>query len=171
MPLTPNFTAVESLAFPSQITLTDTSTGSDGTVTGRVAYFRLADGTYLTPTGISNSALAWPIAQTSIVFDLLPRSHAVSITVNWLAGSTVAYTLTTLWDFDLYDYLEGYAKVQNLTSSPKLFDDVNFFLSVVRLDANIFMSEVAVTIGNDIYSAQERLDDNYSIIQHQIVYF
>lgn len=166
MSFTPNFTASESLSSPSQITIVDTSTGSDGTITGRIVDCRLADGTYLAQSA------NWPIGDASVTLDILDRSQAVEITVKYLAGSTLLtnYTKTILYGFDLYDYIFAFEKVQVLTSKPKLIDNPNFLLSMMKLDVNLFCEEIAITIGDDIYSAQAALDRNYRLISN-IQYF
>ena len=46
MPLVPNFTASQYSGTPSVITLTDTSTGSDVTITSRRVYLLQSNGTF-----------------------------------------------------------------------------------------------------------------------------
>jgi hypothetical protein len=171
LPLTADFTTVESLAFPNQVTLTDISTGSDPSITVRWVFFQLADGTYLVEDGTTTDYEIWPLADTSKTFDILSRSQDINITVQWLNGTTVVTQKLILNGLDLYDYLFGYEKVQILTSKPKLFDDVNFYNSMVRLDVNLFCEGIAITIGDDLYSAQQCLNRNYDLIQNQMVFF
>lgn len=171
MPFTPNFSASESLASPSQITITDSSTGSDGTITARLIYSRLADGTYLVQEGTTTDYEVWPLGDTSITLEILDKSQAVEITVKYFAGSTIAYTKTILWGFDLYDYIFAFEKVQVLTSKPKLIDNPNFLLGMMKLDVNLFCEETAIEIGDDIYSAQAALDRNYYLISNQTTFF
>lgn len=166
MSFVPNFTASESLASPSQITLTDTSTGADAGITARLIYCRLADGTYLVQDGTTTDYEVWPLGDTSITLDILDKSQAVEISVKYLTGSTIGYTKTILWGFDLYDYVFAFEKIQVLTSKPKLIDNPNFLLSMMKLNVNLFCEETAIEIGDDIYSAQAALDRNYQIISN-----
>lgn len=173
MSFVPNFSATESLASPSQITLTDESTGSDGTITARLVYCRLADGSYLVEDGNDADYTVWPLGDNTITLDILTRSQAVEISIKYLAGSTLltAYTKTILWGFDLYDYIFAFEKVQVLTSKPKLIDNPNFLLSMMKLDVNLFCETIAIETGDDIYSAQAALDRNYQLISNKITFF
>src|SRR6185312_780359 len=115
MSLTPNFTAVQSTGDPSLVSLTDSSTGSDGAITSRRVSFRLANGNYLTLTGAATTQtfLTWPYADATKSFSVLQKPQSSSVTVDWLnVSGTVLYTKTILWDFDLHDYLYGYELLQ-----------------------------------------------------------
>lgn len=171
MSLTVNFSATQSLSSPNEITLSDTSTGTDGTITSRRVYLRLANGNYLVEEGTTTDYEVWVIGDTEITLDVLSKSQAINVTVQWLAGTTIVYQKTTLWGFDLYDYIFGFEKLQVLTSKPKLIDDENFYNSMVKLDVNIFCENIAITLGDDIYSAQAALDRNYYLISNQITFF
>lgn len=57
MSLIPSFVASQILGLPNEIVLTDNSTGSDGLIKSRVAYFQKSDGTYLTDNAGSSPAI------------------------------------------------------------------------------------------------------------------
>lgn len=171
MALTVSFTATQSLAEPSQITLTDTSTGSDGTITSRRVYIRLANGTYLVEDGTTTDYEVWAYADSSIVLDLLPRSEAPQVIVQWLAGSTVVYTATVNYLFVWADKLFLYQLTQTQTGRPKLIDNANYYLSKIKMIVNIDDAENAVTDADDIYGAQGSLDKNYYLMQNQQLFF
>ena len=51
MALVPNFTITQSVGSPNNLVFTDSSTGSDGTITKRRIYIKKSDGTFLVLTG------------------------------------------------------------------------------------------------------------------------
>lgn len=171
MSLTPNFTVSESIGTPSDLTFTDTSTGSDGTITTRRIYVQMADGTYLVQSGTTTDYEEWSYASSSITLTLLTRSVAANVTVQWLNGTTIVYTKTILYDFPLFDYVFAYQLTQQQTGNPGIIRDTNYYNNKVKLLVNLDDSEQAISIGSDIYTAQECLDINYDLIQNQNYYF
>lgn len=171
MALTPNFTSQESLASNNLVTFTDTSTGSDGTITTRQIYIQLADGTYLVPAGTSTSYISWAYSNSSITVDILSQSTAASVTVKWLAGSSVVYTKTIVMCWDLYDYMFDLQLMANQTADPSIIQDTNYYSNWFRFLTNTWNAENAITAGSDIYSAQNLLNKNTYMIQNESKYF
>lgn len=171
MSLTVNFSATESLAFPSRITLTDTSTGTDGSITSRLVYIQLTNGKYLTQTGTTTDYEVWPAANSSITLDLLPRSVAVNITVKWISGTTIVYTKTILFGFDLFDTVFAYQLLQAQTGNPSIIDNPNYYASFMQFLVNLYNAQNSIITGDDIFSAQQAYDRNYYLIQNQTKFF
>src|SRR5574343_276000 len=92
MPLTADFSVSQPLGEPSIVTVTDTSTGSDGTITARRVYIKDAFGNFIVPEGVSTEYNAWSIGDTSVDIDCLTKDIAALITVEWLADSGVVYS-------------------------------------------------------------------------------
>src|SRR5678809_1079704 len=93
MSFDPNFETSQSAASLDTFTITDTSTGSDNTLTGRLIYCRKYNGATLVPDGTTTTFIAWPLANTSQdIADILDKDYALDITVYWFAGSTIKYT-------------------------------------------------------------------------------
>ena len=65
MPISPNFTATQSYNTPSIFTLTDTSTGTDATITQRRVYLLKANGTYLVPAGTLTNYIQWSVTDVN----------------------------------------------------------------------------------------------------------
>jgi hypothetical protein len=171
LPLTVSFSVSQSLADPSTITIEDTSTGSDGTITSRRVYIRLANGTYLVVDGTTTDYEVWAIADDTITLDLLPRSEAPQIIVQWLAGSTVVYTSTAYALFSWADKLFLYQLTQTQAGRPKLIDNKNYYLSKIKMIVGIDDAYNAIYYASDIYNAQESLDDNYYLMNNQQLFF
>jgi hypothetical protein len=173
MALVPNFSASQSLANNSYVTLTDSSTGSDGTITTRKAFFITSTGQYLTTDGLSDTPASetWAYADTSKTWDILPRDMSLSIVVQWLAGATIVYTKTINYVFTLYDYVFLYGLTNQQVSNPALMNDSSYFSNKIQMIVNLNDAENAIEIGDDLTAAQEALDRNYNFIQNSSYYF
>lgn len=173
MPLVPNFSSSESLAYPNLITFTDTSTGTNLSLTTRRIYCRLANGNYLTTAGESATSAyeSWSYSDASIELDLLTQSTTASVTVEWYAGATLTYSKTILMEWDLYDYLFAFGLIQNQTSSPGIIQDQSYYSNFFAFITNIWNSEAAVTYGDDLYSSQGALNINQNMITNASKYF
>src|SRR5688572_14458379 len=99
MPLTVSISVAQNNGTPSQFTITDASTGSDGTITTRRIYLYKADNTTLVESGTTTAYENWPIAEGPLTLDVLSRDFAVMLVAQWLAGSTVVYSLTNYYVF------------------------------------------------------------------------
>jgi len=173
MSLTPNFSATQLIGDLTKVSLSDTSTGSDGAITARRVSFRLANGNFLTESGTATTEtfIAWPYADTTKIFTVLQKSQASSVKVQWLdVSNVVLYEKTILWDFDLNDYVYGYELLQYQTTKPDVVNDQDYYNRKIKLIVNLFDSENATTWG-DIYSAQAALDRNFYLMQNQSFWF
>lgn len=175
MPLTtPSFTASESLANPDLITLTDDSAGSDATLTTRRVYFHLPNGNWLNTAGESTTIVyeTWPYADVSITLDILGGiTRAMDITVEWYDNSTLKYSLTTAFYFNLFDILFGLQVLQGNTSAPDQIQDTNFFFNLIQFIVNVNCEEWAITYGSDIYSSQNAANKNLVMINNEGDFF
>jgi hypothetical protein len=173
MALNPNFTSTEDLYSNNLVTFNDTSTGTDGTITVRHISILLADGTYLVPTGTSTTYIVWDYANSSILLDLITKSTAGTVTVEWFADPSQAaiYTLTKYEEWNLYDYVFLFGLLGNQTSKPIVVDDIGYWPNSWYMCTNIFQAENAITKMNDTYSAQAALDRNQELIDNQSKFF
>ena len=172
MPLSVNFSVTQSLADTSQLTFTDTSTGSDGTITTRRITILTSTGDYLVVSGTTTTYEVWalPLA-TPITLSVLTGATAPNITVQWLAGSTVVYTLTIPYDFPLDLYLAGYNLTRSVISKPNTVQDTNYYNNKIKLLVAIDDSETAIEIGEDIYNAQSSLDRGQYLVDNENISF
>ena len=173
MPLVPNFTTAESLATLANVTFTDTSTGSDGGLTSRRIYIRLANGNWLTTAGESTTEAyeTWAIGDASITLALLSESTTGNVTVKWMTGSVATYTKTILQIWDLYDYLFAFELIQSQTATPGIIQDTNYYSNFFQFITNIWNAESAVVYGDDLYSSQGALNVNQNMINNQTLFF
>ena len=75
-----NFSVSSNITTPSVISLQDTSSGTDGSITGRYVYVQTHDGTYLTPTGNSGNGINWTLPSgATITIDCMDKDYALNI--------------------------------------------------------------------------------------------
>lgn len=159
MPLTPNFTASQNYGTPSVITLTDTSTGSDGTIAKRRVYMLQANGTYLVPAGTTTNYVDWTLADTSISLDVLAQDSALSITVQWLTSSNVVVqSKTTSFAFTAYNETFYYGLTESQVANSILTASQDWYGWKMTLRVELDSAYQAISFASDIYSAQSALN-------------
>lgn len=173
MALTPNYTATQSDADPSYITLLDTSTGSDGGLTARRVLIALPNGTYLTTSGVTSTLtyIDWPITDISLTISVLPRSEAPTITVNWMTDAVATYTKALNWCFDFADYIFGLGLTMDQVANNNITQDTSWYDNKMKLVVNINDAENAITYINDTTLSQNALDRNYYLISNAANFF
>ena len=155
MALTPNFTAAQTWGEENIITLTDSSTGSDGAITQRRVYFRQSDGTFLVPEGTTTEYVAWALADTSEDFDILTEDVALQVTVQWLnVSNVVLYDKIYVFGFTLYNETFDYGLTQALAGNSLLFNDNSFWKNKSDLRTFIDSGDQAISLASDLYNAQ-----------------
>lgn len=167
MPLVPSFTVSQDLT-PSDLVLTDTSTGSDGAVTDRQILLYNAAGTLITP------AIDWPIAEASITISPLQADQALNIQINWNNSSSVAlYTKSQL--FAAVQYAEqlyyNLTQQQAATTNLSILNDLPYFENKSKLRLFIDSAVQAISVGNDIFSAQFCISLYQQLLNNPNLYF
>jgi hypothetical protein len=159
MPISPNFTASQNSGTPNIITLTDTSTGSDGTITKRRVYLLQSDGTYLVPAGTSTSFIEWSLADVSISLNVLTQDSALSITVQWLtSANTVVANKTTSFAFTAYNETFYYGLTESQVANANLTASTNWYQTKMILRVELDSAYQAISFASDIFSAQSALN-------------
>ena len=174
MPITPSFRSSLSISSNNLVTFVDNSSGTDLSLTNRRIYVVLANGNWLTTGGVESSTEAyidWSYADTSTVINLLTKSTTASVTVKWYAGSTYVTEETILMEWDLFDYCFLFGLLSAQTSYPARTDNTGYWSNSFKMITNLFQSEQATELMEDIYSSQASLDRNYYMITHQNNFF
>lgn len=166
---TPSFTTAQDLSNPNLITFTDSSTGVDATITTRYIFVQLADGTYLVPAGTTTNYIVWDYANANKVVDLLSKSQAVTVTVNWYANVNNApvYTIVQNTEWGLFDYLYLFEMLQTQTSNPSIINSSDFYDNTLKMIVNLFQAENSITKMSDVYSSQAAFDRNLYLMRFQ----
>jgi hypothetical protein len=162
MPLTPNFSTSQQAGLPSNVIITDTSTGSDVAIVSRRVFLVNYAGEYVVADGTTTNYTVWPLAQSSISIDCLSADAALSVVVNWVdAGGVTLYTKTSLAGFTLFNETFYYSLTQGqaaISNPSYILQDNTYFQNKSRLRVLIDSGNQAVTLGYDITTAQECYD-------------
>jgi len=172
MPLVPNFTASQYSGTPSVITLTDTSTGSDVTITSRRVYLLQSNGTFLVPTGTTTDLIVWPLANSSIDLDVLTEDTALSITVQWMSSTNTVVTSKTIsFAFTAYNETFYYGLTESQVANSNLSASTNWYQTKLILRVELDSANQAILFASDIYSAQSALNRATYISTNQAYFF
>lgn len=159
MPLTPSFTASQNSGLPSTIVLTDTSTGSDVTITKRRVFLLQSNGQYLVPAGTTTNFIEWSLANISISLDVLTQDTALSITVQWLTSSNVVVVnKTTSFAFTAYNETFYYGLTEDQVANASLTSSNDWYQNKMILRVELDSATQAISFASDIFSAQAALN-------------
>lgn len=171
MPLTPNFSTSQQAGLPSNVIITDTSTGSDVAIVSRRVFLVNYAGEYVVADGTTTNYTVWPLAQSSISIDCLTEDTALSVTVNWVdAGGVTLYTKTSLAGFTLYNETFYYSLTQGqaaISQPSYILQDTTYFSNKSKLRVLIDSGNQAVTLGYDITTAQICYDLATDMVSNQ----
>ena len=172
MPLSPNFTASQNSGTPNLIFLTDTSTGSDGTITKRRIYLLQSDGTYLVPAGTATNYIEWALVDVTTSLNVLIQDTALSITVQWLtAGNVEVASLTTSFAFTAYNETFYYGLTESQVANANLTASTNWYQTKMILRVELDSAYQAISFASDIFSAQAALNRATFISTNQSYFF
>jgi hypothetical protein len=172
MPLSPNFTASQNSGTPNLIFLTDTSTGSDGTITKRRIYLLQSNGTYLVPTGTTTNYIEWALVDVTTSLNVLIQDTALSITVQWLTASNVVVAnKTTSFAFTAYNETFYYGLTESQVANANLTASTNWYQTKMILRVELDSAYQAISFASDIFSAQAALNRATFISTNQSYFF
>ena len=171
MPFVPNFTTSQQAGLPSNVIITDASTGTDAAIVSRRVFLVNYAGEYLVASGTTTNYTVWPLAQSSISIDCLDQDTAVQITVNYVdAGGVTLYTKTSLAGFTLYNETFYYSLTQGqaaISQPSYILQDTTYFSNKSKLRVLIDSGNQAVTLGYDITTAQICYDLATDMVSNQ----
>lgn len=172
MPLSPNFTASQNSGTPNLIFLTDTSTGSDGTITKRRIYLLQSDGTYLVPAGTATNYIEWALVDVTTSLNVLIQDTALSITVQWLTSvNVVVANKTTSFAFTAYNETFYYGLTESQVANANLTASTNWYQTKMILRVELDSAYQAISFASDIFSAQAALNRATFISTNQSYFF
>lgn len=177
MAITVVFTTTQVVGAPQNIVMADASTGSDVSAVSRRIYFQTALSTYLFPSGTTTSYIEWPLADgNSITLNVLTTDQALNTTLAYvdISGNIVAST-TTLCGFTLYNetfyYSLTQAQAMQNQPPPMIIQDSNYFSNKLILRTLIDSGNQAISLGDDITSAQNNYDQATYMVTNENDYF
>jgi len=177
MAITVSFTTSQVVGAPQNIVLVDGSTGSDVSAVSRRIYFQTAISTYLVPSGTTTSYIEWPLASgNTLTSDVLTTDQALNVTLAYvdINGSVVASD-TALRGFTLYNETFYYSLTQAQASQnqppPMIIQDSNYYSNKMILRTEIDSGNQAISLGDDIVSAQNCYERATYMVTNQGDYF
>ena len=172
MPISPSFTASQNSGTPNLIFLTDTSTGSDVTITKRRIYLLQSNGTYLVPAGTNTDYIEWALVDTTTSLNVLIQDTALSITVQWLtAGNVEVASVTTSFAFTAYNETFYYGLTESQVANANLTASTNWYQTKMILRVELDSAYQAISFASDIFSAQAALIRATFISTNQSYFF
>lgn len=181
MAISVNFSTRQVAGAPSEIVITDSSTGSDVSAVSRRVYLVNSAGEYITESGTTTAVAytEWPLADgATLTLDVLSMDMALNVTLSYVTvDGAVANgaTLTSLNGFTLYNESFYYALTQSQASQstppPTILQDTNYYQNKMMLRVNIDSGNQAITLGDDITSAQNCYDLATYQVQNQSIFF
>ena len=159
MPFQPNFSVAQFSGTPSSFSITDTSIGSDPSITYRRVYLLQANGTFLVPQGTTTDYIIWPLANDTITLDVLTQDSALSITIQWMNALNQKVTdKTNSFAFTAYNETFYYGLSQDLVGNSNLSSSTSWFEWMLDLRVQLDSAQQAISFASDIYTAQAALN-------------
>lgn len=151
-------------------TLTDTSSGSDGNLTGRTIALYQANGSLL-----GGATINWPLSDgaTKALTGYLPRDYSLLILVTWQSSSPIpgsSYSKSAIYTFTGNSNAFAYGLLQQIAALQSITSDNGFEDNLAILNSEIQNAGRASTYG-DHGNAQQCLDRIYNMIVNQQFYF
>ena len=157
MAFSADFSATQTPGSPSEITFTDSSTGSDGAIASRRIYIQQRNGDFLVEEGNSEIYTEWPLPLgTAITINVLTVDVGARVVVEYLnSGNTVLYDKTKYYGFNCFNEDEDYSLTQNVASNPLLMNDNNFWANKNLLQTLIDSGDKAIERAADLNACQQ----------------
>lgn len=172
MAFSPSFSCSQSAASPENVTLTDTSSGSDGSISVRRIYITDSEGNYVVPSGTSTDYIVWPYADTSIELDLLSEDMAVNILVQWLdVSNAVLYSDDNDYCLAAFNQQNFYYLTQQLALNPATLQDTSYSNNLAAYWVAIIGAINAVELAGDLADSQNMLNIATNFLNNQSKYF
>jgi hypothetical protein len=171
MSFVPSFSVSQGVDVTSFI-ITDTSTGSDSSISSRQVFLTKSDGTYLVPSGTSTNYITWSIGATTLtVLGVLNVDYCLNITVNWLNSSgTILYTTSQIYCFTGNSETFYYSLTTTQASNPRVVNNADWYNNKLQLRVEIDSATQALGY-SDQTSAQQCLNRAQDMITNSTLFF
>ncbi len=172
MAIVPSIAVSQSAISPQNVTVTDDSTGTDGSIASRRLYIQNANGEYIVPTGTTTQYIPWSYAQSSITPNVLTQDTGASITVHWLdSGDNILYVFNNTYPLSEFGKQFFYYLIQQLGLTPATFQDSNYKDNLALFWTLIKAGDNAIVYGNDIMGGQQCYNKEINMMNNQAMFF
>ncbi len=163
---------------PSTITLTDTSTGADATITGRKIYLYKYNSTTIVPANNPTGQIwiDWALADTEITLtDIFDTDVCLNIYVVWVtptpdSGNT--YTKNNAYCFK--DYNEEFMEAltaETAVAQPNIVNSTNYIYNWMQLRLYVDAASQIVVDASDVTNGEQLINAANQIRTNQSFYF
>lgn len=171
MSLSPAFTVTQSSISPQNVTLTNTSTGSDPSITAIRVYVSDAYGNYLSGNGTINYT-TWSYSDSTITLSILTQDTAANIRLDFvdIDGNVIA-TIDNNFPLSEFGKQFFYYLVQLQGLKPSVYWDADYVNSMCMFWLNVVGGDNAIDNGNDLAAAQNCYNREIYMMNNQDLYF
>lgn len=169
MPLAPAFTITTPVPInTTSFILTDTSTGSDGTIVGRQILLYTAAGTLYN----NLAPIPWALATNPITISPLIADVSLNVVVNWVnsSGATVV-TTSLIYAFNANGELFYYQLTQAQSSNPSIIQDQSYYYWKMVLRVELDSSQQAISVGQDLSGSNQCIVRYQQLLNNESYYF
>lgn len=165
MALTPSFT-VSPTSILGQLLIVDTSTGSDGAITDRIITIRNAANAII---GTFDFPLS---AGSSITIPAFTADQAANTSLNWNnnVGASL-YNFSVLYAYTQYAEVYFYTLTQQQQANPDYLNDQQYYEGKSKLRTLIDSANQAISVGQDIFSANTAIALYQILLNNPLLYF
>jgi hypothetical protein len=151
-------------------TITDTSSGSDPALTGRIISLGLVGNQLL-----GGNTILWPLSDgsTKLISGLLLRDYSLNIGVTWQSSSPIpgsTYSKNHIVTFTGNSNQFAYGLLQEIAANQAITNDNEFLYNLFLINSDI-QNAIRATDFLDQGSAQAALDRIYYKIVNQNLFF
>lgn len=168
MALSPSFVLAPT-SDPSALSVTDSSSGSDGAVVGRKIYL-----TDVANNPFGSSPYSFPNfpASTSITINPFKTDQAINVLVQWVdVSGNDLYSANQIYASTGYGELLFYQLTQQQQGNPGFLNDQQYFENKSKLRTLIDSANQSITVGKDVFSANVAISLYQIMLQNQNLYF
>jgi len=175
--ITADFSASQNYAFPSRITFTNSSTGTDVSAVALRISLMTSGGTYLVPSGNSSTQyITWPIADATLTTDVLGgtdgKDYGLYCLMEYLnVSNAVVASKSQVLGFTAYNENFDFTLSQMLSGNSPLMNDNRFFEKKSLLRTYIDSGNKAIELASDYLTAQICYDEATAIRNNSQYFF
>lgn len=171
MAIVASISVAQSAITPASVTVTDTSTGTYGTITKRRIYVSDANGEFLTGDGTVDYD-EWALADLSITLSILDQDTAANIRVTWLTAlDAIVDDINANYPLSEFGKQFFFQLVSAQGLTPGIYQDSNYSGNLAIFWSNIVAGDNAVSYGNSLSAAQNCYNRETYMQQNQSSYF
>lgn len=168
----PNFSVAQTPSAPGVLKFTDTSTGTDASISARRIYIVTYNNTFLVPSGVTTNYTLWNLPTTTKLVDVLTEDVSATVKIDWVDSfGNILYTKSVNYCFSEFNKQFFYYLIQLQAHNYNVIQDNYYWGNAGIYWTNIIGAINAVVIGDDIGASQACLNRANMMKANQEKYF